>query len=112
VETMYLDNMVRGWFVGSFEPSALNTRDVEVGVKSYKAGDTELKHYHKIATEITVVLSGKVKINNREFTKGDMIILKPGEASEFTALTDAINVVVKHPGARDDKYLCQGEDHA
>lgn len=45
-----LDSMIRGWFVGDFEPNVLKSDQVEVGVKSYKKGDYEERHYHKIAT--------------------------------------------------------------
>ena len=41
-----LDQMVRGWFVGNFEPTAYRTSDVEVAIKHYVAGDTEKRHYH------------------------------------------------------------------
>lgn len=49
-----LRDMKRGWFIGDFEPSLLKTRDCEVAVKSYRHGDHEGKHFHKIATEFTV----------------------------------------------------------
>ena len=38
----YLDDMTKGWFVGNFEPTVLNTEDVEVAVKKYKKGDQNL----------------------------------------------------------------------
>ena len=57
-----LEDMVKGWFVGNFDPTLIKTNDVEVAVKEYKKGDYEEKHYHKIATEITVIVSGKVRI--------------------------------------------------
>lgn len=49
-----LDKMIRGWFVGNFDPSVFKTNDVEVGVKEYKKGDTEEKHHHKIAILLAV----------------------------------------------------------
>jgi len=100
-----LDNMFKGWFVGNFEPTLLNTNDVEVAVKSYIQGDSEEKHYHKIATEITVIVSGKVKMNNIIYSAGDIIVIEPNEATDFEALEDTICTVVKHPGANDDKYI-------
>lgn len=101
-----LENMVKGWFVGSFEPSLYNTEQVEVAVKYYKKGEQESLHYHKIATEITVVVSGKVCMNGKEFSAGDIITLSPGEVSDFYVLEDnTATTVVKLPGARDDKYL-------
>ncbi len=102
-----LSEMTKGWFIGNFEPALCKTNDCEVAVKSYKAGDYEEKHYHKIATEFTVVVKGRVKMFGREFKEGDMIVTDPGDATDFTALTDAVNVVVKIPGANDDKYLCE-----
>ena len=41
MKTAKLEDMVKGWFVGNFEPSLLKTNDVEVAVKSYKKGDYE-----------------------------------------------------------------------
>ena len=41
MKTEKLSNMVRGWFVGDFEPSVYRTNAVEAAVKSYKAGDCE-----------------------------------------------------------------------
>ena len=35
----------------------------------------------------------------------DIVVLEPGEATDFVALTDASNVVVKVPGAANDKFL-------
>ncbi|MBL4900976.1 MAG: cupin domain-containing protein [Colwellia sp.] len=100
-----LDNMIKGWFIGAFEPTLINTNDVEVAVKEYKYGDSEGLHYHKIATEITVIVSGKVKMNNVIYNKGDIIVIEPNEATDFEALEDTICTVVKYPGASDDKYL-------
>lgn len=104
-----LENMVRGWFVGDFSPTLVKTQDAEVGVKSYVSGDKETWHYHKIATEITVILTGRVRMNGIEYGEGDMIVIEPGEGTDFEALTDVTNVVVKLPGAPNDKYLAAVE---
>ena len=100
-----LDSMIKGWFVGDFEPTTYITQDVEVAVKKYKKGEFESSHHHKIATEITVIISGKVMMNNIEYIEGDIIKLSPGESTDFIALEDSVNVVVKLPGAINDKYL-------
>lgn len=100
-----LDDMTKGWFVGAFNPTAHNTDSCEVAVKSYKAGDHEAAHYHKIATEITLILSGTVRMAGREWGAGDIIVLEPGDVTDFEAITDAVNVVVKTPGALNDKYI-------
>jgi quercetin dioxygenase-like cupin family protein len=100
-----LDDMVKGWFVGNFDPTLIKTNNVEIAVKEYKKGDYEEKHYHKIATEITVIISGKVRMNGIEYSKGDIIVIEPNEATDFEALEDTVNTVVKFPGANNDKYL-------
>ena len=104
-----LENMVKGWFVGNFEPSLIKTNDVEVAVKVYHKGDWEEPHYHKIATELTVVVQGKIKMFDRIFSANDIIVVEPGECTVFEALEDTINVVVKYPGANHYKYLPKEE---
>jgi quercetin dioxygenase-like cupin family protein len=100
-----LDDMTKGWFVGAFTPTAYSTDACEVAVKRYTAGDREGKHYHKLATEITLIISGKVRMAGREWGAGDIVVMEPGDATEFEALTDTVNVVVKTPGAMNDKYI-------
>lgn len=103
-----LEDMIKGWFVGNFEPTLLKTNDVEVAVKSYKKGDYEEKHYHKIATEITVIITGRVKMNGVEYKAGDIVVMEPMESTDFECLEDGTkNVVVKYPGANNDKYLVE-----
>ena len=105
-----LEEMVRGWFVGDFDPTLHRTQDVEIGVKSYHAGDFEERHHHKVATEITVIISGEVEMNGERHSAGDIIVIDRFETTDFRALTEATNVVVKLPGATNDKYMGEPED--
>ena len=100
-----LDNMFKGWVVGNFEPTLFSTNDVEVAVKKYSSGDYEPMHYHKIATEITIIAQGKVLMNGSEYNSGDIITIKPGESTDFKVLEDTITTVVKLPCVKNDKYL-------
>jgi hypothetical protein len=102
-----LDEMVRGWFVGDFEPTAHRSSEVEVAIKHYTAGDAEARHVHKIATELTAVVSGSVRMDGRELHAGDILKLDPGEPCDFLALTDATVVAVKLPAVAGDKYLVE-----
>jgi hypothetical protein len=99
-----LDRMTKGWFVGDFQPTILQTPSVEVGIKHYRAGDAEDAHHHKVAVELTAVVSGRVRMFDREFGPGDIIRIDPGETTAFAALTDAVTVVVKQPSVAGDKY--------
>jgi hypothetical protein len=100
-----ISQMTKGWFIGDFEPSLLKTQNVEVAVKNYIKGDFEELHYHKIATEITVVVSGLVSMNGVVYREGDIIIIEPFESTNFKALENTVTTVVKLPGAINDKYI-------
>jgi quercetin dioxygenase-like cupin family protein len=105
MQTARLEDMVRGWFVGDFEPSVVRTEACEVAVQHYAAGADEPRHVHKIATEVTVVVSGRVVMLEREWGPGDIIVTEPGEPTSFRALTDAVTVAVKMPSVLGDKYI-------
>lgn len=96
--------MINGWFIGDFSPSILRTSSLEIGIKKYKKNDYEMKHYHKIATEITVIVLGKVMINKMLFSSNDIIIVEPNEAVEFKALENTITLVIKIPSLANDKF--------
>lgn len=100
-----LVDMKGGWFVGDFTPSCLPLKECEVAVKRYRAGEHEARHVHRISTELTVIVSGRVQMNQEVFREGEIIVLAPGEPGEFHVLEDAITVVVKSPSIPSDKYV-------
>lgn len=104
MKTIALTAMTKGWFIGSFNPTLLDTETVEVAVKHYAAGDFEAAHYHKLGTEFTVIISGEVTMNGERRVSGDIVVIEPDETVAFCALTPAVTVVVKIPGAKNDKY--------
>jgi len=101
----HLNDMVKGWFVGDFTPTAFTSDQCEVAVKTYQKGDSDAAHFHKLAHEITLIIEGEVSMMESTWRKGDIVVIEPGEVSAFSALTDAKLVVIKIPGAKDDKYL-------
>jgi hypothetical protein len=105
MEVYSINEMTKGWFLGNFEPSVIKTEDFEVAAKSYSAGDYEPSHYHKIAKEITVILSGIALMNNIEYKENDIIVIEPGESTDFLAKTDIKTVVVKIPSVKNDKFI-------
>lgn len=99
-------DMFRGWFVGHFQPTVVDTNEVEIAVKRYNKNDFEASHHHKIATEITVVVSGCVEMNGIEYGPNTIIVIDPNESTDFKCLTDdVVTCVVKYPGASNDKYV-------
>jgi quercetin dioxygenase-like cupin family protein len=99
-----LDDMVRGWFVGNFEPTAFRTDTCEAACKHYAKGDREARHHHRLATEVTLVLAGRARMNGAVWKAGDIVVIEPFVSTDFEALEDTTTVVIKVPGAPDDKY--------
>ena len=79
-----LDEMTGGWMVGDFEPSCLRTTACEVACKHYRAGVGEEAHVHRVATELTLIASGRVRMNGRIFATGDKYpVPSPVEAASL-----------------------------
>lgn len=100
-----LERMTGGWFAGNFVPAAFATPDFEVAVKRYRAGEREPKHEHRLATEITVIIQGSVRMAGRTLGAGEIVVLEPGEATDFIALVDSVTVCVKSPSVPGDKHI-------
>lgn len=100
-----LDRMTGGWFAGNFVPVAFASREFEVAVKRYRAGDYEPRHEHRLATEITVVIEGSIRLGGRTLGAGEIVVLDPGDATDFVALVDCVTVCVKSPSVPGDKHI-------
>ena len=100
-------DMWRGWFIGDFEPTAFKTKNFEVGFGIHKKGDKWHKHYHKLATEITLIVKGKVRVNEKIFSKGEIFVIEPNEVVDPLFLEDTEFVVVKTISDTKDKYIIE-----
>lgn len=105
VSTHRLDDFIGGWLVGHFQPALIANTDVEVAIKHYPAGALEMRHYHAIAKEFTVIASGRVRMNDRQYAAGDIIEIAPGHSTDFEALEPTTTVVLKTPSVPDDKFI-------
>jgi len=99
-----LNDFIGGWFMGDFNPTIKKTTNFEIAIKKYKKGDFEKTHFHKIATEFTIIVCGKVIMNNIEYSEGDIILINPGESTDFKCLTDVVTTVIKTPSVKNDKF--------
>ena len=98
-----LEEYTRGWIVGDFVPSIFRTKTLEVGIKSYKKGEKEEQSVHKYTWEITIVVSGVIKMYNKILSKNEIIMLEPGDVSGFECIEDTSLVIVKYPSNPNDK---------
>ena len=109
MDKFFLKDFFRGWIVGNFEPTLLRTKDIEVALQSYNAGDEEPQHYHKIGTEISLLVRGSASFNNHIINAGEGVVIEPKRSNIFKAITDCQVLVIKYPSDTNDKYL--GEFH-
>jgi len=101
------NDMLGGWFVGDFTPSAFRTKDFEVCYKTHTKGEIWPTHYHKISTEINLLIDGKMIIQDVELNSGDIFILEPWELANPVFLEDCKLVIIKTPSSTNDKYEIQ-----
>jgi quercetin dioxygenase-like cupin family protein len=100
-----IDEFTKGWFVGNFSPVLIHSSDYEIAVKWFKAGEKEPLHRQIIATEITVVVAGEIRLGGKVFSQGDVVTIPPGEFAEFESITDSALVCIKTPSLPNDKVL-------
>jgi hypothetical protein len=93
----------RGWFIGNFDGAVHRTKDFEVTYQKNQRGQTA-SHIHKLAYEITLVISGRQICNGQMFVAGDICILEPGDISQIEYLEETEVVTIKTPSIPDDKH--------
>lgn len=105
MKVLKFGDMINGWFIGNFEPAVLKTDQFEVAYHKHKKGEQHDIHYHKKATEYNLLIRGKMIMNDKEFSEGDIVIMEPYDVAEAVFLTDVEIVVVKVPSVKNDKYV-------
>jgi hypothetical protein len=100
-----LDEFTSGWVVGNFNPTIHQTPEFEFGVKYFRAGDREARHYQVVARELSIVVVGQCRIGLTRIEAGEGLLIEAGEEADFEALTDCAIAVVKWPSLPWDKVL-------
>ena len=101
-----LTDYYKGWFVGNFEPSTFKTDQFEVGIVHHKQGEEWPCHYHT-GTEINYLVSGKIRIHEKNLVSGDVFMFEPYEVADPEFLEDCVVVVIKTPSIPGDKYAAE-----
>ena len=105
------EDMVGGWFVGNFKPAAYETDMCEVCYKFHEKGEKWPVHYHKLGTEINLLINGEMKMHGRTLHSGDIFVMEPWEIANPEFLTDCFVIIVKLPSIPGDKYeITEAED--
>jgi len=96
-----IQDMVGGWFVGNFEPTAYKTDQFEVSYKLHFQGEIYPKHYHTKVTEINYLIEGSMIVHGQKLESGDIFTFHPYEIADPEFLTDCKIICVKTPSSND-----------
>lgn len=99
-----IEDYKQGWFAGNFEPTAFRSTDFEVGYRTHKKGEVCDTHYHKVGTEINLLVKGSMTLQGVTLKSGDVFIIYPFEITDPIFHEDCSIVVVKTPSLPGDKY--------
>ena len=99
-----LDDMVRGWFVGNFDPTCHKTSEFEVNFRTHVAGEYWELHYHTDSIEVNLVTSGKMSFNGTILEAGTIFIVESWQISDPIFLEDTSVVCIRIP-SRNDKVV-------
>lgn len=97
----------KGWYVGKFEPNLIKSDNYEFGFKHIFKGTKPDYHYHKVKTEYTILIEGKILLEK----SGQIILpittvkLEPFEKNDQYFLEDSIILIINTPSIKNDKYL-------
>lgn len=100
-----IKNYYRGWIIGNFEPSLIKTKLFEIALLQHKKNEKWSKHFHKVATEYNVLISGKMIVCDKEINTGDIFVLEKNEIADPVFLEDCIVLCIKIPSVPGDKYI-------
>lgn len=99
-----MDRMIRGWFIGNFEPTILKTPDFEVGYLRHAKGEQWDAHYHVHSIEYNYLIRGSMIIQGKLLKAGDLFVLDKGEVADPEFLEDCELICVKVPSIPSDKH--------
>lgn len=99
------NDYIRGWLIGNFIPSIEKTIDYEVGYLQHSKSSFWNFHFHKISTEINILVKGKMIINNIIYEKDDIFIINNNVISCPIFIDDCELICIKIPSVPNDKYL-------
>ena len=100
-----INDTEKGWFIGDFPKSAYKSKDFEVSWRIHPAGELWDLHYQEKATEINLLISGKMVLNGQEILPGYIFIIEPYEITDVKFIEDCSVVCVKTPSLPSDKVI-------
>ena len=115
MKQFHLDEFLRGWIIGNFEPS-IYKKDFEIGIHEWVLGQEDEFHCHKKTDEVNIITNGAVVF---EFLNKKEIVCRPKdilviEKNEYVRLKQVLSnratiVVIKFISGIPDKYFLESK---
>lgn len=103
----HIRNFTKGWFVGDFEPSVFRNPFFEIAHQKHEAGHKTPKHFHKLTTELTYIVKGKMRVGSEILEEGSMFVYEKGEIADSEVIEDIDIIVLRYPSIPSDKHLVE-----
>jgi len=100
-----INDYIRGWIIGDFEPCIKRTNEYEIGILSHKKGEKWGFHYHAETKEINILIQGKMRINNVLVEENTIFIFERNMISCPLFLEDCVVICIKLPSLPNDKVI-------
>ena len=99
-------NEYKGWYAGNFYPNLVKSKDIEFGFKRIAKCTEPDYHYHKIKTEFTILIEGKIicKNNNTVVSPISCIKLDPYEKNDQYFSEESLILIINTPSITGDKH--------
>jgi len=95
----------RGWLIGNFEPNIKRTTEYEIGILQHKKDEKWAFHYHSQTTEINILISGEMLINDIFVKQNTIFIFEKNMISCPLFLSDCTVLCIKIPSLPNDKII-------
>jgi len=105
MEVSHISDFKKGWFVGDFEPSIFRNPFFELAHQKHEAGYKTPKHFHKVTTELTYIVKGKMRVGDQILSDGCMFVYEKGEVADSEVIEDVDIIVLRYPSIPTDKYF-------
>ena len=102
-----ISNFKKGGFVGDFEPSMFRNPFFEVAHQKHEAGHKTPPHFHKVTTELTYIVKGKMRVGDQILSEGSMFLYEKGEIADSEVIEDVDILVLRYPSIPTDKYFVE-----
>ena len=105
----------KNWFLGAFSPAILNTKDFEIAIFDIPKGHTSDQHFHLIASELNLIISGACTVVNNgikhKLKDGELFLFPPKVKTMVTYTKDTKLLVIKFPSVPfGDKFYSEKQD--